>query len=152
MKIIIKDKARFAILLVLLAEIALFIAGILIGWIEPNPQRFVAIFLVAVVSVATAISVIGVERKTPEEPQSLDTLDGAINYCIAMAKMTHFSINKPEDKKYADELEQNYRQIAKYLIELKQCREHRKKISLYLTKDREEKTNDKLQRQMDDKS
>lgn len=151
MKIIIKDKTRFAILLVLLIEIALFIAGLLIGWIEPNPQRFVAISLVAVVSVATAISVIGIERKTPE-PQSLDTLDGAINYCIAMAKMTHFSINKPEDKKYVDELEQNYRQIAKYLIELKQCREHRKKISLYLTKDREEKTNDKLQRQMDDKS
>lgn len=98
MKIIIKDKARFAILLVLLAEIALFIAGLLIGWIEPTPQRFVAISLVAVVSVATAISVIGIERKTPE-PQSLDTLDSAINYCIAMAKMTHFSINKPEDKK-----------------------------------------------------
>ena len=84
MKIIIKDKARFAILLVLLAEIALFIAGLLIGWIEPTPQRFVAIFLVAVVSVATAISVIGIECKTPEEPQSLDTLDGAINYCITM--------------------------------------------------------------------
>lgn len=95
----------------------------------------------AVVSVATAMSAIGIECKTPEEPQSLDTdtLDSAINYCIAMAKMTHFSgKNNPEGKKYADELEQNYRQIAKYLIELKQCREHRKKISLYLTKDREE--------------
>lgn len=138
MKILIKDKTRFAILLVLLAEIALFIAGILIGWIEPNPQRFALISLVAVVSVAMAISAIGIECKTPEEPQSLDTLDGAINYCIAMAKMAHFSINKPEDKKYADELEQNYRQLAKYLIELKQCREHRKKISLYLTKDQVE--------------
>ncbi len=141
MKIIIKDKARFAILLVLLAEIALFIAGLLIGWIEPNPQRFALISLVSVVSVVTAMSTIGIEQKTPEEPQSLDTLDGAINYCIAMAKMTHFSINKPEDKKYADELEQNYRQLAKYLIELKQCREHRKKISLYLTKNREDSNN-----------
>ena len=121
MKIIIKDKAKFAILLVLLTEIALFIAGLLIGWIEPNSQRFVAISLVAVVSVATAVSAIEIERKTPEEPQSLDTLDGAINYCITMAKMAHFSSrNKPEDKKYADELEQNYRQLAKYLIELKQ--------------------------------
>ena len=140
MKIIIKDKTQFAILIVLLTEIALFIAGLLIGWIEPNPQRFALISLVAVVSVATAISAIEIKRKTPEEPQSLDTLtlDGAINYCISMAKMTHFSINKPEDKKYADELEQNYRQLAKYLIELKQCREHRKKISLYLTKNREE--------------
>lgn len=142
MKIIIKDKARFAILLVLLTEIALFITGLLVGWIEPNPQRFALISLVAVVSVVTAISAIGIERKTPEEPQSLDTLDGAINYCIAMAKITHFSSrNKPEDKKYADELEQNYRQLAKYLIELKQCREHRKKISLYLTKNKEDSNN-----------
>ena len=43
MKIIIKDKARFAILLVLLAEIALFIAGFLIGRIEPNPKRLALI-------------------------------------------------------------------------------------------------------------
>jgi hypothetical protein len=141
MKIIVKDKAQFAILLVLLAEIALFIAGILIGWIEPNPRRFVLISLMTVVSVATAMSAIEIKRKAPEEPQSLDTrtLDGAINYCISMAKLSHFSSrNKPESKKYADELEQNYRQIAKYLIELKQCREHRKKISLYLTKNRED--------------
>lgn len=67
MKIIIKDKARFAILLVLLAEIALFIAGLLIGWIEPNPQRFALISFVVVVSVATAMSAIGIKRKTPEE-------------------------------------------------------------------------------------
>ena len=140
MKIIIKDKTRFAILLVLLTEIALFIAGLLIGWIEPNPQRFVAISLVTIVSVATAMSAIEIKRKTPEEPQSLDTLDGAINYCLTMAKITNFSSkNKPEDKKYADELEQNYRQLAKYLIELKQCREHRKTISRYLTTDREKK-------------
>lgn len=86
------------------------------------------------------MSAIEIKRKTPEEPQSLDTLDGAINYCIAMAKMAHFRGEKnPEGKKYTDELEQNYRQIAKYLIELKQCREHRKKISLYLTKDQGEK-------------
>lgn len=144
MKIIIKDKAKFAILLVLLTEIALFIAGLLIGWIEPNPQRFVAISLVAAVSVATAMSAIEIKRKMPEEPQSLDTLtlDGAINYCIAMAKMAHFSVeNNSEGKKCLDELEQNYRQIAKYLIELKQCREHRKKISLYLTKNREDSNN-----------
>lgn len=67
MKIIIKDKARFAILLVLLAEIALFITGLLIGWIEPNPQRFVAISLVAAVSVATAMSAIEIKRKMPED-------------------------------------------------------------------------------------
>lgn len=144
MKIIIKDKTKFAILLVLIAEIALFIAGLLIGWIEPNPQRFALISLGAVTSVATAMSAIEIKRKTPEEPQSLDvlTLDGAINYCIAMAKITYLNgKNNPEIKRYADELEQNYRQIAKYLIELKQCREHRKKISLYLTKDREDNDN-----------
>lgn len=67
MKIIIKDKARFAILLVLFAEIALFITGLLVGWIEPNPQRFALISLVAVVSIATAMSAIGIERKTPED-------------------------------------------------------------------------------------
>ena len=140
MKIIVKDKERFAILLVLLTEIALFIAGLLIGWIEPNPQRFALISLVAVVSVVTAMSAIGIERKAPEEPQSLDTLDGAINYCITMAKISHFnSKDKPEGKEYAYELEQNYRQIAKYLIEL---REHRKKISLYLTKNKEDSDNE----------
>lgn len=67
MKIIIKDKARFAILLVLFAEIALFIAGLLVGWIEPNPQRFALISLVAVVSIATAMSAIEIKRKTPKD-------------------------------------------------------------------------------------